>query len=79
MMMFEAGSGWAGEYSMPTEDDIALIFYYSETETMDRSCVGGGHDLPELRSFFVALVDVMCPANLAGLSLFVPVVVMTYF
>ena len=40
----------AGEYSMPTEDDIALIFYYSETETMDRSCVGGGHDL---RSFFV--------------------------
>jgi len=34
-----------GEYSMPTEDDIALIFY-SETETMDRS---GGHDL---RSFF---------------------------
>ena len=38
-----------GEYSMPTEDDIALIFY-SETETMDRSCVGGGHDL---RSFFV--------------------------
>ena len=49
-MMFEAVVVEAGEYSMPSEDDIALIFYYSETETMDRSCVGGGHDL---RSFFV--------------------------
>ena len=48
-MMFEAVVVEAGECSMPTEDDIALIFY-SETETMDRSCVGGGHDL---RSFFV--------------------------
>ena len=36
-MMFEAVVVEVGEYSMPTKDDIALIFY-SETETMDRSC-----------------------------------------
>ena len=29
----------AGEYSMPTEDDIALDILYSETETMDNRSV----------------------------------------